>query len=76
MHVAVVNNGRRTIVHIDSSPIARNPATQMIGIATPGKPFVLGATQYAGAFDQGFYGWLGDVRITNRALRPSEFLTA
>jgi hypothetical protein len=36
---------------------------------------VIGATQFAGTFGQGFYGWLGDVRITAWALRPEEFLT-
>jgi 3',5'-cyclic AMP phosphodiesterase CpdA len=76
MHVAVVNNSKRSIVHIDGSPIARNPARTCPGIATVGKPFVLGATQFAEAFGQGFYGWLGDVRITARALHPTEFLTA
>lgn len=41
-----------------------------------GKPFVLGATQFAERFGQGFYGWIGDVRIVSRALRPSEFFTS
>jgi hypothetical protein len=74
MHVAIVNDGRHTIVYIDGSKIARNPGQASTGIATVGKPFVLGGTQFAEAYGQGYYGWLGDVRIVARALKPSEFL--
>lgn len=75
-HVAVVNDGRRTTVWVDGSKIARNPAQPSRGIATLGRPFVLGATSFDLRYDQGFYGWLGDVRITGRALSPRRFLTA
>jgi hypothetical protein len=74
MHVAVVNDARRTVVYVDGSPIARNPSAPSRGIATVGKPFALGGTQFAERYGQGFYGWLGDVRIVGRALRPAEFL--
>jgi concanavalin A-like lectin/glucanase superfamily protein/calcineurin-like phosphoesterase family protein len=75
MHLAIVNDGRHTVVHIDGSKIARNPGQLSTGIATLGKPFVLGATQFAEAYGQGYYGWLGDVRIVARALKPAEFLS-
>jgi hypothetical protein len=75
MHLAVVNDGRRTTVYIDGSKIARNPSQLSTGIATLGKPFVIGATQFAQQYGQGFYGWIGDVRIMSRPLRPTEFLT-
>lgn len=75
MHIAVVNDGNHTIIYIDGSPIVRNPNQPSQGIATLGKPFALGGTQFAEQFGQGFYGWMGDVRIASRALRPSEFLT-
>ncbi|GAA4632099.1 metallophosphoesterase [Actinoallomurus vinaceus] len=75
IHVAVVNDGRRTIVYVDGSKIARNPSQPSTGIATLGKPFAIGATQFAERFGQGFYGWIGDVRISSRALRPRDFLT-
>ncbi|WP_305787856.1 LamG-like jellyroll fold domain-containing protein [Symbioplanes lichenis] len=74
MHVAVVNNGRRTLVYIDGSKIARNPSQPSHGIATNGRPFVLGAQSYDLGYGQGFYGYLGDVRITGRALTPQQFL--
>ena len=76
MHFPIVNDGRRTIVYVDGSKIARNPTQPSRGIATLGKPFVLGATQFAERFGQGFYGWIGDVRIVSRAVRPTEFLTS
>lgn len=76
MHVAVVNDGRRTTIYVDGSKIARNPTQPSRGIATLGKPFTIGATQFAERFGQGFYGWIGDVRITARALPTRDFLTS
>ncbi|MFC8662130.1 LamG-like jellyroll fold domain-containing protein [Streptomyces sp. NPDC057199] len=75
MHIAVVNDGRRTVMYVDGSKIARNPSQPSTGIATLGKPFVIGATQFDERFGQGFYGWIGDTRIVNRALPVREFLT-
>ncbi|GGK97542.1 LamG-like jellyroll fold domain-containing protein [Mangrovihabitans endophyticus] len=74
MHVAVVNDGRHTVVWVDKSPIVRNPSQRSHGIATLGRPFVLGATSFDLQYGQGFYGWLGDVRITDRALPARRFL--
>ncbi|MEU6410034.1 LamG-like jellyroll fold domain-containing protein [Microbispora sp. NPDC046933] len=74
-HVAVVNDGRRTVVYVDGSRIARNPSQRSTGITTLGKPFAVGGTQFAEKYGQGFYGWIGDVRITSRALTPRQFLT-
>ncbi|MFC9429479.1 LamG-like jellyroll fold domain-containing protein [Streptomyces sp. NPDC056987] len=75
-HIAVVNDGRRTVMYVDGSKIARNPTQPSTGIATLGKPFVIGATQFDERFGQGFYGWIGDTRIVTRALTPREFMTA
>jgi hypothetical protein len=73
-HIAVVNDGRGTVMYVDGSRIARNPTQRSTGIATLGKPFVIGGTQFEERFGQGFYGWIGDTRIVNRALDPSQFL--
>ncbi|WP_405894121.1 metallophosphoesterase [Streptomyces sp. NBC_01527] len=73
-HIAVVNNGHRTVMYVDGSKIARNPSQAATGIATLGKPFVIGGTQFAEQFGQGFYGWIGDTRIVNRALAPKDFM--
>ncbi|WP_307867792.1 LamG-like jellyroll fold domain-containing protein [Umezawaea beigongshangensis] len=75
-HLAIVNDGNRTVIYVDGSKIARNPTQQSRGITTLGKPFVIGGTQFAGQYGQGFYGWIGDVRIVSRALKPKEFLTS
>lgn len=74
-HLAIINNGKTTTVYVDGSAIVRNPSAPSTGIATVGKPFALGGTQFAEQFGQGFYGWIGDVRISSRALRLSELLT-
>jgi len=39
-------------------------------------PWLIGATHYGGRIEQSFYGWLGDVRIVDRALRPDELMIA
>ena len=75
-HVAIVNDGRRSIVWVDGSEIVRNPTQPSHGIATLGLPFTLGATSFDLQYGQGFYGWIGDVRITDRPLKPTEFLPA
>ena len=75
-HVAIVGDGRRSVVWVNGSRIARNPAAPSRGIATTGGPFVLGATSFDLRYGQGFYGWIGDVRITARALSPANFLPA
>ncbi|RVX42146.1 concanavalin A-like lectin/glucanase superfamily protein [Nonomuraea polychroma] len=74
-HVAVVNDARRTVMYVDGSKIARNPTQPSKGISTLGRPFAIGGTQFALKYGQGYYGWIGDVRIVARALRPREFLT-
>ncbi|MEV4625355.1 LamG-like jellyroll fold domain-containing protein [Micromonospora sp. NPDC049523] len=74
-HIAVVNNGQATTIYVDGSKIARNPTQPSTGIATLGLPFAIGATSSNLKYGQGFYGWIGDVRITAKALRPGDFLT-
>ncbi|MFD6141946.1 LamG-like jellyroll fold domain-containing protein [Promicromonospora sp. NPDC060271] len=75
-HVALVNDGRHTVMYVDGSRIVRNAAEESRGISTLGKPFAIGGTQYDEKYEQGFYGWIGDTRIVSRALRPDQFLTA
>ncbi|TDD04990.1 Tat pathway signal sequence domain protein [Nonomuraea deserti] len=73
-HVAVVNDSRRTVIYVDGSRIARNPSQRSRGITTLGRPFAIGGTQFALRYGQGYYGWIGDVRVVARALRPEDFL--
>jgi hypothetical protein len=74
-HVAVVNDGKHTRMYVESSPVVDNPSTLSVGIASLGLPWLLGGHEYAGTVDQIFHGWIGDVRVVNRALSPKEFLT-
>jgi 3',5'-cyclic AMP phosphodiesterase CpdA len=74
-HVAIVNDGKRSVVWVNGSKIARNPTQPAQGIATLDRPFVIGATSFDLQYGQGFYGWIGDVRITGRPLNRSQFLT-
>ena len=75
-HVAVVNGGRTTTLYVDGAELLRNPSTPAIGLATSGEPWFVGAYHYDRIIEQGFYGWLGDVRIVNRSLPVSAFLNA
>jgi hypothetical protein len=74
-HVAMVNDGKRTIMYVESSPVVDNPSTLSNGIASLGLPWLLGGHEYGGAIDQVFHGWIGDVRIVNRPLSAGEFMT-
>ncbi|WP_295695145.1 LamG-like jellyroll fold domain-containing protein [Lapillicoccus sp.] len=73
-HVAIVNDAKATTVYVDGSRIVRNPSQPSTGIALIGKPFALGGSSFDEVFGQGFYGSLGDVRISRRALRPAELM--
>ncbi|WP_131738302.1 LamG-like jellyroll fold domain-containing protein [Actinomadura roseirufa] len=73
-HVAVVNDGRRTTMYIDGCPVARNPATRNRGLTTLGLPWLLGGYEYGGKLDQVLHGWIGDVRVVDRALPVRDFM--
>jgi hypothetical protein len=74
-HLAVVNNGRHTVLYVDGCPTVDNPSTNSNGITTLGLTWLLGGHEYAGTIDQIFHGWIGDVRIVNRPLSTDEFMT-
>lgn len=73
-HVAVVNDGWHTTMYVDGCQVVRNPRTPSRGIANPGGSWLVGASAYDGVVEQSFYGWLGDVRIADRALSTREFM--
>lgn len=75
-HVAVVNDGSRTTLYIDGAPIVRSPKVESVGIAGDGNSWLVGASSFNGVVDKAFSGWLGDIRIVDRALAPQEWLTA
>ncbi|MET9667658.1 LamG-like jellyroll fold domain-containing protein [Streptomyces sp. NPDC006475] len=75
-HLAVVNDSRHTTMYVDGCPVARNPATRTHGLATLGLPWLLGGYEYGGTLDQLLRGWLGDIRIVERALPVRHFMNA
>ena len=75
-HVAVVNDGRISKLYVNGSEEGRNPTSTAVGLTTLNMPFLLGGYQWAGAINQVFHGTVGDVRITARALPPSQFMNA
>jgi hypothetical protein len=74
-HVAVVNDGKHTTMYVEGCPtvdIANQVSSN--GITQLALPWALGGYEYGGSINQIFNGWVGDVRIVNRALLVSEFM--
>jgi hypothetical protein len=76
IHVAVVNDGRRTTMFVDGCPVLRNPKTPAAGIANPGGHWLIGAYAYDTIVEQAFHGWVGDLRVVDHALSPRDFMQA
>ncbi len=77
-HLAVVNDSQHTTMYVDGCPVVRNPSTTNRGLAaaSPATSWLLGANLYAGKLDHVLPASIGDVRIVERALKPSEFMIA
>ena len=73
-HVAVVNDGCHTVLHVDGCPVLRNPKTPAIGVANPGGSWHIGGYAYDGKVEQGFYGLVGEIRVVDRPLDVEDFL--
>nr|WP_206326759.1 LamG-like jellyroll fold domain-containing protein [Streptomyces sp. S3(2020)] len=74
-HLAVVNDGRHTTLYVEGCPVVRNPKAVSTGITSVGLPWLLGGYEYGGKIDQILHGRLGDVRIVERALPVTSFMT-
>jgi hypothetical protein len=75
-HVAVANDGRISKLYVNGCEEGRNPTSTAVGLTTLDMPFMLGGYAWDGAINQVFHGTIGDVRITDRALSPSQFMNA
>ena len=76
-HLAVVNDGKHTVMYIEGGPTVDNPTLiQSTGITQLALPWALGGYEYGGAINQIFHGWVGDIRIVNRPLSVDEFMIA
>jgi hypothetical protein len=74
-HVALVNDGSRTTMYVEGCPtvdIANQVSSN--GITQLALPWALGGYEYGGSINQIYNGWVGDVRIVNRALPVSQFM--
>ncbi|MGC9537311.1 LamG-like jellyroll fold domain-containing protein [Streptomyces sp. UG1] len=74
-HLAVVNDGEHTTMYVEGCPVVRNPRARSTGITSVGLPWLLGGYEYGGSIDQILYGRLGDVRVVERALPVTSFMT-
>jgi hypothetical protein len=75
-HLAVVNDGKTTVMYVEGCPTVDNPPTIANGLVQLNLPWVLGGYEYGGSINQIWHGWIGDVRIVNRALSVGEFMIA
>ena len=74
-HLAVVNDGKHTVLYIEGCPTVDNPTLLTSnGITQLGLPWALGGYEYGGVINQIFHGWVGDVRIVDRPLSVGEFM--
>lgn len=74
--MAVVNDGRISKLYVIGCEEGCNPTSKAVGLTALDKPFLLGGYQWAGEINQVFHGTIGDVRITDRALAPEQFMNA
>lgn len=79
-HVAVVNDPATatTTLYVEGAPVLRNVARAATGTRSqnPPQPWILGAGWWDGVLDDGFYGWIGELRLVGRPLPPQQWLTA
>jgi len=74
-HLAVVSDGKHTVMYIEGSPTVDNPTLiQSAGITQLALPWALGGYEYGGSINQIFHGWVGDIRIVDRPLSVREFM--
>jgi hypothetical protein len=73
-HVAVVNDGDKTVMYVEGCETVDNPPTRAVGLVQLALPWVLGGYEYGGSINQVWHGWIGDVRVVNRALSVEEFM--
>lgn len=78
-HVAIVNDpddDYSTTMYVEGAPILRN-VTNMQGFGYAGEALTcVGASQYAGSMEHGWFGKIGEVRIVPKVLTSDQWLTA
>lgn len=76
-HIAAVNDAttKQTTLYIEGAPVLRNSSgyTAIAGLAT--EPWVVGGA-VNGASGTGFFGYISEIRISNKPLTSDQWLTA
>jgi hypothetical protein len=79
-HIAIVNDPatRTTTMYVDGAPVLRNVANAGTGTRSQSanNPWIIGAGWWDTALTDGFYGWLGELRLVGRPLPSTQWLTA
>ena len=75
-HLAVVNDGHKTVMYVEGCETVDNPSTKAVGLTQLALPWALGGYEYGGSINQIFHGFIGDVRIVNRPLPVDQFMIA
>lgn len=79
-HVAVVNDPATatTTLYIDGAPVLRNVANAGTGTRSQNSPlpWIIGAGWWNGVLDDGYYGWVGELRLVGKPLTQDQWLTA
>lgn len=77
--ITMSDTSRRTFLQsvglVGAGAAAAVSAPRAAAAATSNEPCYIGAYHHNRVVEQGFDGWLGDVRIADRALPPAAFMT-
>lgn len=79
-HVAIVNDPAdgeyNTVMYVEGAPMLRGNSG-MLGIGYAGEALTcVGASQYDGSMEHGWFGKIGEVRIVPKVLTSDQWLTA
>jgi hypothetical protein len=79
-HVAIVNDPatRMTTMFVDGAPVLRNIANAETGTRSisVNNPWIVGAGWWDTVLTDGYYGWVGEIRLVGRPLPSTQWLTA
>ena len=79
-HVAVVNDPATatTTLYIDGAPVLRNVVNAGTGTRSQNSPlpWIIGAGWWNGVLADGYYGWVGELRLVGKPLTQDQWLTA
>lgn len=79
VHIAIVNDPTThdTVMYVEGAPVLRN-SSNVVGLATlsASSPWVVGGGSWDGARADGFFGKIGELRVTAAALTSNQWLTS